>query len=466
MIEKKQNNINVTTEVLNAAANHGCGGEVIDFSKPITSNSPSHTSLKRLENLREEISSRELPEELKNGLLADLSSAEYLLVSGDETEALNLLSSVARRLEAWRIENSNLNDTIISPSGETQRGDVPRVTMYRCQHADDFGIGCRKLFRSLESLTLHTRLKHKKRVHFDTVIVDANYIHARLIKCQTERIHFKHRDDVPRFITTDEDPYTPVEQCGHDVEFLNSCNLRNCPKCESVRRMRYERKFRHGVRLFKRASVLTVTHKTFMPLDRSSKKGLEKQTRNFMKRIQRRCKGYTVRYIRVLEVVRKDTGYYYHYHYLIDMPYVRQESISKMWASSTDGSFVVWIESLKDANGNPIGMKWNRMKESNRSRNALNYVSKYLSKPMSYDISHEDYSKYVYGTHFLESRNLTCIKGHNSSISVGLKCPKCKERMVYGDSEALTTEEIINLSVGLDGLVDQSPQKLEAELCQ
>lgn len=231
-------------------------------------------------------------------------------------------------------------------------------------------------------------------------LVTAQYIQRKLDACKTSAV------TVGRF------DYEKQEMDYHTA--FNSCLNRCCPKCEGTRRGRSARKYKNVLLHFNRVSVLTLTYKGRHKLNSKTKRKLELQARNFMKRLQRRT-NYKIQYIRVLEIVKKPSGFYYHYHYLIDMPYVSQKVISKYWDAVTDGSFIVWIEILKTENGTPIGAKWKRLPDKQKQQNAVKYLVKYVAKPVP-NMNLDAYARYVYRTHFVETKtNLTCINGRKSS---------------------------------------------------
>jgi hypothetical protein len=125
-----------------------------------------------------------------------------------------------------------------------------------------------------------------------------------------------------------------------------------------------------------------------------------------------------------LEIVRKVDGWYYHYHILVDLPFVNQTLLSRLWFE-TSGSKIVYIQILRDDKGRAIGKFWNRLPKKERLKHSLNYITKYLAKPLS-NISLDEYARIVYGSHFVESSfNFTCSTGQNSTTGTGLICSEC-----------------------------------------
>lgn len=244
------------------------------------------------------------------------------------------------------------------------------------------------------------------------IVVDGDYIRSRMDTCSTEKAVFGHIGE---------------EVCDNFEERVISCDVRICSRCEGKRRGRYAHKYKVSLEGFKRVSVMTLTYRGHHPLDKERKKGLERSVRNFIKRLSRSVR-WDVQYVRVLELVQKPDGYYYHYHFLIDMPYVKQTELSRMWGDVSDGSFVVWVEILKDENKQPIGAYWGRLPKKVRQSNVSNYVTKYLAKPLPHFDS-DQYASFGYGVHFVET-HFTCITGGNSSIKRGLVC-SCGVRMKY-----------------------------------
>lgn len=249
---------------------------------------------------------------------------------------------------------------------------------------------------------------------YEVTAVDGDYIRDRMGDCSTKKAVFGHIGE---------------EDCDHFEEKYVSCGVRICPRCEGNRRARASKKYKLSLDGFKRVSVLTLTYKGHHPLNRETKRRLERDIRNFIKRLCRVMPSdYDLQYIRVLEIVEKFDGYYYHNHILIDLPYIEQKELSQMWGEVTGGSYVVWIESLKTDKGEPIGMKWGRLPKSVRQSNISNYLTKYLAKPLP--LSDADaFAEFGYGVHFVESR-LTSIMGRNSSMEGGVICG-CGVQMRY-----------------------------------
>lgn len=290
--------------------------------------------------------------------------------------------------------------------------------LYECYY-------CQAKFKTLNLLINHHKRNHdswnkQKQVRYQRVVINGKYIKSRKDICCTKKVKFGHKHDkLEKELNSN--------LCNHQKEHLNSCYLRNCPHCESVRKWRYRKKYGNALLSFKRVSVLTLTFRGHHMLSKDKKKVFENHCRNFMKRLGRRLV-YKIQYVRVMEVVKYPDGYYYHYHFLIDMPYVKQNELSNTWEETT-GSGVVWIETLKDKTGRPIGQFWNRLSVEQKMCQAVNYITKYLAKPLS-NIADQEYALYVYGSHFVETKleePFTCIKGQNSAM----KCEVCGEKLVY-----------------------------------
>jgi len=192
--------------------------------------------------------------------------------------------------------------------------------------------------------------------------------------------------------------------------------------------------FKKHVKQFQRVSVFTLTYSGHHALSKDQIKELNTHVRNFMRRLRRK-KSYKIQYVRVLEIVKKGLGYYYHYHFLIDMPYVRQDTLSKEWYGVTGTSYVVDIRLLKDNKNRPVGQFWNRLPDKQKINHALSYVGKYLAKPMP-GIDSDTYALHIYGQHFVES--FTCFKGQNRTMKKGLVCSHCGEQLFYSETIPIT----------------------------
>lgn len=275
--------------------------------------------------------------------------------------------------------------------------------------------------------TLNEELAVKLGLKYEFITVDSGYLLERMIECQTTEICFEHKHEARDF-------------CDNKLTVLGSCYLRCCPKCIEARKRRYAKLFRSTIESFERIAVLTLTFKDSHALSKAKMQEFRNHVCNFMRRL-RYHKSYEIKFIRVLEIVPKADGWYYHYHILIDMPYIKQDILSRMWKEVTGDSFVVWIEVLKNNNGVPIGHLWKRLSNRQKVSNALNYVAKYLSKPLPSD-DLDQYAVSVYGQHFTQS-SLTCKKGQKSTKKKCVKCSECggnlffsSQRVVIGsDSE-------------------------------
>jgi hypothetical protein len=288
---------------------------------------------------------------------------------------------------------------------------------------------CDSKFRSLKHLQAHHSLKHltwnaDPKVRFSYVVVNERYILAQLKQCRTKTLVFSHRYSAQQREAL-------INDCKEIRVIKNSCWNRNCPKCLPERRARYTKKYKESLLNFKRVSVVTLTYHGYHVISKNKKQLLEKHLRNFIKRLQRRTL-YKLQYIRVLEMVKKDRGYYYHYHFLFDLPFIKQGVLSKLWHETTKTSFVVDIRILRDNKNRPVGIFWNRLTDEEKLNHTCNYITKYLAKPLN-GIPNSIYASNVYGVHFVET-HLTRLRGQNSSKKYevkGIICEKCGDRFKF-----------------------------------
>jgi predicted transcriptional regulator len=286
---------------------------------------------------------------------------------------------------------------------------------------------CGSKYKSLKHLELHHKIQHvtwnnNPKLRFIYVIVNGKYIEERIKQCKTKIIVFKHKHDplVEEGI---------IDPCPGKKIIINSCYLRNCPKCESTRRYRYVKKYKESLLSFKRVSVVTLTFRDYRLLSKREKRCQELQVRNFIKKLLRRTI-YKLQYIRVLETIEHGGNlYFYHYHFLFDLPYIEQGTLSRLWKETTETSYVVDIRILRDSEKRPVGIFWNRLPKKQKLKHSSNYITKYLAKPVQ-NLSNDEYATYVYGSHFVQT-HLTCLNGQNSSIKTGLICEECGESLKY-----------------------------------
>jgi len=293
---------------------------------------------------------------------------------------------------------------------------------------------CFAKFTSRKQMEFHFSNKHStyKRIQYRTRIINEKYIQERLDLCKTRKLIFKHHPD-PLI------QEKGIDLCDHQREILNSCYLRICEKCEATRRYRNVKKYKNVLLNWKRVSVVTLTVKDHHPLSKLFKNKLEQQIRNFMKRLERHFRNVKISYIRVLEIVKKSNGWYYHFHILMDLPFLDQKNLSKMWYE-TSGSKIVYIQILKDRSGKAVGISWNRLKDKDKINQATNYITKYLAKPVS-KLSLDQYARIIYRSHLVETKidknSLTCLNGQNSAKKTGLICEICKETLFYDETREI-----------------------------
>lgn len=318
--------------------------------------------------------------------------------------------------------DTNLQEWGVAGRGENPTNEMSGVLPYN-EHSGYPRVircGCGANFRYWKSFKKHHETMHSGSYDYELVTVDSGYLKERMVKCKTQQIIFSHLD----------------ECCYHTLITLNSCYLRCCPKCEATRKNRYAKLFKNAVFNFQRVAVVTLTLKNHHPLTKQQMGAFRNDVKNFMRRL-RRNKNYPIQYIRVLEVVEKFDGWYYHFHLLVDMPYIRQDNLSKIW-NDVSGSSVVWVEIAKNNNGVPIGHIWGRLPNRLKFSNALRYVSKYLAKPLpSLDL--DAYAVHIYGQHFTQT--LTRSNGQKCAIKTGLICKECGGLLHFSGCETIVSAD-------------------------
>lgn len=254
----------------------------------------------------------------------------------------------------------------------------------------------------------------------EIVVLNGNYIDGRIKSCKTKTLVFRHLDD----------------NCFEQRTIKNSCLNRICPKCEPTRRNRYAKKY-SIVGEFQKPKFLTLTIAKHHLLTKEFVKEIQLQLRNFIKRLNRRYGEFS--YIRILEIVPKPNGlYYYHFHFVVDLPYIRQQTISNHWNECTNGSSIVDIRALRDENGNLFALS--RVNKQQKTKSVIAYITKYLAKPLP-NMDSDLYARVMYGkqlSHMRKSKTLlNLINVQNSSIKSGLICPKCGCLLHYSHSEEI-----------------------------
>jgi len=295
-----------------------------------------------------------------------------------------------------------------------------RIFQCECLKDDDYGESrkCNAKFRTKELMIKHITLKHprlkKPERWFSTVLIDGEYIKGRMCECKTKVMIFENDLDMKR-------------------EIQNSCFIRICPKCYRTRKGRYIRHYKRLLKYFKRVSLLTLTHKGYHDLDIDKKKEFEYAVKKFFQMIKYRYKHYNFKKIRILETKRKKDGkYYYHFHFLIDMPWIPQTMLSAIWSKATAGeSYVVDIRW--------VGKRWS-------DKQKLGYICKYLAKPFS-NITPNEYALHLYRTRFVDCR--FDVSSVSSLVSYSIMEEKQAEYEQFGMSMEYRYIETVDLRGGI-----------------
>jgi len=323
------------------------------------------------------------------------------------------------------------------------------------------------LFKKLSSLKRHF-LKHHPgyELEYSRKVVSASYIRDKMENCSSHALVFGHVHG-----TT----------CEYKKKIPIRCGVRMCPKCENYRVFKAIRKYEEAVFAMKHPSLLTLTFRGHHPLSNERKLQNERFARNFIKRLHRKLKKMPhappLSYIRAYEFVEKEDGYYYHYHYLIDMPYVDQKWLSKIWKEVTKDSYIVDIrrvgyepshelrsfgdpdkkeisskakkealDTVVDYLSKPLKVSLTSLSRASKhlKKKALHKTVEYLSKPLGIndidDKLYDLYARELYGRHLAESRGLLhLINGQNSSTLI---CPICGDDLFLMGIEPTETHII------------------------
>lgn len=211
------------------------------------------------------------------------------------------------------------------------------------------------------------------------------------------------------------------EGCGNTKEFTQYCWIRICRKCVNRRSLRLFKQFRQYLSHFRQPKLLTLTFKGSSEFTKAFKKDCDLKIRNFFRRLRR----YFRFGIRALELKKRADGYYVHYHVLLEGFYVPQARLSQIWLEVTKTSFIL---DIRRVNGNY----------------GLNYVLKYATKPVDFEIPIKEYAENFYKTRLVTAFGE--IYAIQNKISVGLVCEKCNGIMRFLPSNDYTETYLTMLS--------------------
>lgn len=189
---------------------------------------------------------------------------------------------------------------------------------------------------------------------------------------------------------------------GHEVTILQSCTNRLCPRCEKHRKSRALKRFANGL-LEKNLRFMTVTRSGHRELNYENIKSTTRYGLNLIRRFRR--SNHVKEYIMALELVSKGSLYYYHLHIIYSGKYISKSHLSDEWFSVTNDSYIVDIQRIRS--------RWK----------AINYVVKYITKPIDYNIPIRDYVDSLYKTRLI-TRSMG-LEYEKHPLEHGLDCPHC-----------------------------------------
>lgn len=273
---------------------------------------------------------------------------------------------------------------------------------------------------------------------FNFIVVDGGYIDSRTEDCRKNVIKFSPGGPLYREIQGD----LPQEEIDHlHKEMPCNCGMRVCVKCKNARFLKIFRKYFPFVQGFYQPKLLTLENKTHHELSHPFKKDFESQFRNFWRNLMkalkddpesfidktwartrrsRKPKEYAnvlatyqayadcSKYLLGMEIKETKNGRYWHFHAIVDLPYIDSKKLSSFWFKQTGSS--VNIKAIGDLPENDrkrfeSSMLWDILQkrypsaDSNMLR-SLWYCVKYIVK-MDW-LTSDEYSWFGYAKNFVQ----------------------------------------------------------------
>lgn len=137
--------------------------------------------------------------------------------------------------------------------------------------------------------------------------------------------------------------------CGEDIDLVQSCDLRLCPRCAIRRAYRFIQSYRHVLDAMTAPKLLTLTFRSVQTLSKTLVKACFK---HFAKlRRTKLWKNAVKGGLASLEFTYTPAGWHPHIHALIDSAYIPQRLLSAAWKRITKGSYIVYIQAADRYNG-------------------------------------------------------------------------------------------------------------------
>jgi len=194
------------------------------------------------------------------------------------------------------------------------------------------------------------------------------------------------------------------EACGSEKEVNWTCGIRICKKCMHKRKYRFEKKYKKLFKSMKYPQMLTLTFKGHHKLSKEIKSRLYKYAREFFRRTG-------MDGVRVLEIIRKPDGYFYHLHCIVDVRFYPYSKIKKIWYDVTGTSYITKMDKIKS----DVGL-W--------------YITKYVSKPMNW-IDLEAYIDFFYKCRMVTKFGKYYNWKFKKERTYGVICKECGSPMLY-----------------------------------
>ena len=282
--------------------------------------------------------------------------------------------------------------------------------------------------------------------NYSIITVSPGYVENKLDNCKSKKIILGPTKEAEQLLEAE-----GIDPKKAEKEILHKCGLPVCNSCEAHRKFKVFDRYIPFLSTFQNPKLITFeTVNKDLPMTKENKKEYERKFRNFLRNLERalqenpkqfiqesflekhrgqkrkdvleKYQNYEIKYLRAMEIKKTDNGNYWHYHAVMDLPYIDKEKLTEFWKKQTGASIkmnsVRHYNSQAQAKTEETGLfKDLQDKYPDVSRNilrALWYITKYITK-MDW-LTTDEYCRFGYGTCFVQkSHTVTKVRVNGTS---------------------------------------------------